>query len=244
MSFADQSEFAVRFEWGLAGLRATAQNAVIAIIDVLSFTTSVSVACGRGALVFPCDWNEEHAVALAMREHATLAARRGNEDMFRERFSLSPDSLLSISAATRIVLPSQNGSVLAHEASLDGRTCVAASIRNASATAAWLMGQNRSIAVIAAGERWPDGTLRFALEDFLGAGALIAHLSGSRSPEAATAEAAFRAAHTALRETLEQSSSGQELVQRGFANDVSLAAELSVERLVPVLHNGAFSGVS
>ena len=48
---------------------------------------------------------------------------------------------------------------------------VAASLRNAEAVGAWIGEQDyNSVAVVAAGERWPDGSLRPALEDLLGAG--------------------------------------------------------------------------
>jgi hypothetical protein len=54
MSFADQASFPVRFDWGLPGLRATASDAIVVLIDIFSFTTSVSIACSRGAIVAPC----------------------------------------------------------------------------------------------------------------------------------------------------------------------------------------------
>src|SRR5205814_330300 len=94
----------------------------------------------------------------------------------------------------------------------------AASIRNAAAVAGWLSRQEGPISVIAAGERWEDGTWRFAVEDLVAAGAVIAHLEGHRSPEAASAVAAFNAARDELLAVLQGCSSGRELMNRGFPN--------------------------
>src|SRR5580765_8914923 len=95
MPFTDQSQYTVRFEWGLTGLRATAADAVVVIVDILTFTTAVSVACGRGAVVFPCEWDTAMALELAAREEAKVAAKRGTEHDGLGRFSLSPESLLA-----------------------------------------------------------------------------------------------------------------------------------------------------
>ena len=173
MSFADQSEYSIRFEWGLPGLQATGTDAIIVLVDILSFTTSVSVACARGATVFPCRWHDGEASDLARRENAQLASRRGSESSDVGRFSLSPESLLRASPELRLVLPSQNGSVVAYEGMRQNRIVVAASIRNATAIASWLSRQDSAVSVIAAGERWNDGTWRFAIEDLLGAGAPV-----------------------------------------------------------------------
>ena len=74
---------------------------------------------------------------------------------------------------------------------------VAASLRKASAVGRWLhdrgYGTDRAVAVLPAGERWPDGSLRPALEDLLGAGAVLQALDASReacSPEAVSTRAA------------------------------------------------------
>jgi 2-phosphosulfolactate phosphatase len=90
--------------------------------------------------------------------------------------------------------------------------------------------------VIAAGERWPDGQLRPAVEDLLGAGALIQALGGGvlRSPEAETARACF-ASSAAPADLIQACASGVELIQRGFADDVAIATELNVSDTVPVL---------
>jgi 2-phosphosulfolactate phosphatase len=58
--FTNQSRFAVRFEWGERGLEAVGPgSAVIVVVDVLSFCTSVDVAAARGAQVLPYRWRDD-----------------------------------------------------------------------------------------------------------------------------------------------------------------------------------------
>jgi 2-phosphosulfolactate phosphatase len=122
---------------------------------------------------------------------------------------------------------------------------VGASLRNRAAVARWLSSRPGDVAVVAAGERWPDGTLRPAVEDLWGAGAVIAALVdlgvSGLSPEARVAEQAFRAAR--LPADLVGCTSGQELVGIGFAEDVEVAAELDASDVVPVLKGDAFVAV-
>ena len=97
------------------------------------------------------------------------------------------------------------------------------------------------ITVVAAGERWfmSDDSLRPALEDQAGAGAILASLEG-RSPEADGAVAVFRDARGDMLQRLLNSSSGREVGARGFTQDVELAAEIDVSETVPILLDGAF----
>jgi 2-phosphosulfolactate phosphatase len=106
------------------------------------------------------------------------------------------------------------------------------------ALAAQQLGQQ--ISVIAGGEKWPDGTLRVSIEDLLGAGAIIAYLEGTWSPEAEIAAAAFRSSRDNLQTIIRRCSSGKELAGRGRAQDVELASELDVSRCVPMLVEGAY----
>jgi 2-phosphosulfolactate phosphatase len=97
------------------------------------------------------------------------------------------------------------------------------------------------IAVIPAGERWRnDRSLRPALEDLIGAGAVIQHLPGRRSPEAQAAWAVYREARPDLDGNLRHYGSGKELIERGFEADVPLAAQLNVSDSAPVLVDGAY----
>jgi 2-phosphosulfolactate phosphatase len=94
------------------------------------------------------------------------------------------------------------------------------------------------VGIVPAGERWPDDSMRVAVEDALGAGAVAAALA-DRSPEAELAVAQFAAARErGLADVLAASSSGRELHADGFAADVELAAQLDASSVVPRLRDG------
>ena len=232
----DQQEFDIRCEWGAHGIAVLAPiSDVMIIIDVLSFSTSVDVAVAQGAVVFPYRWRDDTARAYAVFVGATLA----DPGRHPSRYSLSPASLTAIPSGTRIVLPSPNGSTLTLAAK--PTPVLAGCLRNAGAVAAVARKYGRKIAMIPAGERWKDdGSLRPSFEDLIGAGAIISHLNGPRSPEALVALAAFRAVESALDNALRQCSSGKELLEWGFATDVMLAAQLNVSECAPLLVNDAY----
>jgi 2-phosphosulfolactate phosphatase len=238
MSFVDQSGYEVRVEHGLRGLQAlaTVPLGAVVVVDVLSFSTCVSVAVEGGALVYPYPWQRDGLEAYARERSAVVAGDRGDPSA---RYSLSPASLVGAPPGERIVLPSPNGSSLSFEASGFG-TVIAGCLRNRAAVAARVSSDLYPVAVIAAGERWPDGSLRPALEDVVGVGAIVAALAGSRSPEAEAAVAVFEALRSDLSGTLRACSSARELVGRGFAADVEIAAERDRCNAVPVLASGCY----
>jgi len=246
MAYFDQEQFDLRCEWGLAGAGQLAPADVIIIVDVLSFSTSVDIAVGRGAVVLPYRWRDETAIAYARERNAELAGSRGGRDGAAGSYSLAPSSLVEAPRGLRLVLPSPNGSNLAFAAMSSGATVLAGCLRNASAVATWASRVGKKINVIPAGERWADGTLRPAMEDLVGAGAILKLLAGRRSPEAQAAVAAFEDAAGNLSERLLACSSGRELAERGFGRDVELAAELDVSEVAAVLRGDAFvaAGVS
>jgi 2-phosphosulfolactate phosphatase len=229
---------------------------VVVVVDVLSFTTAIEVAVGRGAVVFPHRWPDPGAAAFARRVGAVLAGRRdeprstgepprGSPDPSgpggRPPYSLSPVSLLDVPPGTRLVLPSPNGSAVAAAIAHAGPVVLAGCLRNASAVAraAREAGGDGPVGVVAAGERRPDGALRPAVEDLLGAGAVLHALGGRPSPEARAAVAAFR--QRDLPRDLLASASGRELAALGRTAEVHLAAEHDVSQVVPVLRGGAFT---
>ncbi len=156
---------------------------------------------------------------------------------------------------------STNGADAAAAAQRAGTTVLLGALRNAAAVAQAVLaiqerrGARTSVSVIAAGERAADGTLRFAVEDQLGTGAIIDALTAVGidhcSPEAAASAAAFRTLRPALRHLFLASGSGRELAigvastarmqERGIRPaSVEEAAELDASPHVPELRDGRF----
>ncbi|WP_430782576.1 2-phosphosulfolactate phosphatase [Actinoplanes sp. G11-F43] len=137
MSPYSQAGFRVRCEWGPAGAKAVGSGTtIVAVVDVLSFTTSLTVAADRGIEVFPFRWRDERAVAFAAGHRATLAVGRSQVGPDHP-VSLSPATIRSASGIERLVLPSPNGSAIARILAEQGATVIGVSLRNARAAAAW-----------------------------------------------------------------------------------------------------------
>ncbi len=231
-----QHEYELRCEWGLHGVHTLAPfSDVVIIVDVLSFSTSVSVAVERGAVVYPYAGPRDELPAFAESVDAEIADKRGSGT----RYSLSPSSLAAVPAGMRLVLPSPNGSTLSLQT---GSTATfAGCLRNARAVAQAAMQAGTRIAVIPAGERWrADGSLRPSFEDLVGAGAILSYLRGSLSPEATSAVSAYERAANQLEEMLFACGSGRELIDGGSRSDVRLAAELNLGQCAPRLVSGAY----
>jgi 2-phosphosulfolactate phosphatase len=119
---------------------------------------------------------------------------------------------------------------------------VLGSIQNRRALADWALerqgdlGDRFTIAVVAAGEVRADGSLRFAVEDLLAAGAVIDALADVGidycSPESAAASASFTGLRNATSHLISSSASGQALgrpsVQLDDVDDVTVLREFRV----------------
>jgi 2-phosphosulfolactate phosphatase len=217
----------IRFAWGYDGARSAAERGdIIVIVDVLRFTTAVCAAVATGGSVRPCEKPED--------------GRSGE-------YSLSPGSYRDLPPGTDVVLWSLNGATCA----ILGRKTphlLAGALVNARATAAAVMRlmseTGLPVSVIACGERWKvpgdDGALRFAIEDALGAGAILSGIDGDKSPEARWCEAAFRELRHDLPGVLRQCGSGLELIERGNAADLDHAADLERYDCAAVFREGRF----
>jgi 2-phosphosulfolactate phosphatase len=251
----EQDDFDLRVEWGLDGVRALGPHcAVLVVVDVLVFTTTVDVAVGQGARVLPLPWRDERAAEAAAAAGATrtptgLAGLDGQPSTTGGGgWTLRPSSLVgTVPAGTFLAITSANGAHLSAAAARTGATVLAGCLRNASAVAAAAveLAGARPIGVVAAGERWktPDAPLRPSLEDHLGAGAVVSAITGrsAPSPEATLAGLTYRAARGRVPELLADSISGRELAVAGVPEDVAIASEEDVSTTVPVLSDGVFA---
>lgn len=240
-----QQDFGVRFEWGPTGCQQLSiESGCVVVVDVLSFTTAVTVATARGMALLPLPLGAGDPDAYAAAQGASLAVRR-REVSKEQPWSLSPSSLAGGPFTERLVLPSPNGALTSLVAK---GTVVAGCLRNASTVARWIIDRgygstDRPALLVAAGERWPDGSLRPAIEDGVGAGAILGPLqdAGLRlSPEAAAMADLYRAIDDP-REAIGACSSGRELQRIGYGHDVDDAVAIDAERHVPLLRDGAFT---
>ncbi|HZP80353.1 MAG TPA: 2-phosphosulfolactate phosphatase [Chthonomonadaceae bacterium] len=236
-----QTGFRCKLEWGWRGAReAAARGDILVVVDTLRFSSAVVTAVQQGGLIYPCASSEDHA-ALAR----SLGAEAAATATVAGRFSLSPLTYLDMGPGTRVVLPSPNGATCSRYAAATPHLFVGALLNAgavAAAVAAVLDATDLAVTVLACGERWQtpseDGELRFALEDYLGAGAILSELPHEKSPEALACAGAFRQRRSDLAAILWECGSGRELQAKGHGEDVRHAARWNLYEAVPVMREG------
>lgn len=250
-SFDPWPPVAVHVEWGSTAAKlAAARGDDIVIVDVLSFSTTLTLAAEHGIDSYVYSGPEldtmggRDAVARSVGARPAAAKRAAGPG----QVSLSPASIVGAGPGA-VLFTSLNGALAVSTAGAAPILAVGC-LRNYRA-AARLAAQRLAsragtrVTVVACGEHWSsvsdeDG-LRPCAEDLLGAGAIAAELAAAGytvSPEAAAAAATF----TALGGMPAAIVGARELVAAGFADDVRLAAELDVTDLVPVRDDSDPSG--
>lgn len=236
----NQDRHRCRLEWGHRGAKAAAERGdILVVVDVLSFSTTVATAAHHGVVIYPSLTKDKFR--LAERVGAEVAFRR-HEVPQLGRFSLSPRTFVGADRGAKVVLESLNGATCC----ILGKPCphvVIGCLNNARAIGENVNGlldlTERGVTILACGERWPtrfdDEQLRMAVEDYLGAGAIISQIRVDKSPEAKVAAAAFEAVSGRLEETLLLCGSGIELCSKNYADDVRHASRLDLYDCVPVV---------
>jgi 2-phosphosulfolactate phosphatase len=188
--------------------------------NTLGSATPQSTAEAQGAFQVRFDWGVAGAKAIATSGADAIVWADQLGAIQLGAMSLPSEA----SGSSRLSLPSI--------------TTVHGTIQASAALAAWALqrqtalGGRFTIAVVAAGEPRDDGSLRFAVEDLLAAGAVIDALTAVGidhcSPEAAAASAAYVGLSRASRHLITASVSGQSL--GGPTPDLSPVTEVVILR--------------
>ena len=243
-------------------------GSTVVVIDTLRATTTIACAVARGVVV-----ETVSSIAEAKRRRGArvlIAGERGgkklpgfdlgnspvdieaasrgtaspsgrNEGQAASRGTASPSGRNEPSlAGKRLVLTTTNGTgAIARSAA--ARAIYVGALVNASAIAR-AVAKDESLVLLCAGR-----TTGVALEDLLGAGAIIAALPASCFDEAQLSDGArlsldlFRRAKKDLHAFLRECESGRNLLRMGAAADVALCAELDRVAVSPRLLRGRFS---
>lgn len=237
----------VHLEWGFTGAGLAAERGdVVVIVDILSFSTTLTVALERGITPLVMSPEEIEARGGYEATEAWLGAKviSKTRRVTDGGCSLSPASVLRAVGLDHVVFTSLNGA-RAVASSAGATATVVLSLRNRAACArvvARLRKETgRRVTVVPCGEHWSstsdrDG-FRPSLEDWWAAGALATRLAEhglSLSPEADVAAEAVASTAPRHRGLIHECVSGRELVAKGFAEDVEISAELDVSDAVPV----------
>lgn len=239
----------IHVDWSLEGLQFALKNDdVVVIVDTLRFSSAVVTAVAHGFTIYPVE-NEEKGRERAASLGAEMAGKPGSA-----KFSLSPLSFLAPQTAHKaVVLYSPNGAACA-SLIRDDQTAFVGCLLNARAVAeqahACASRTGNSVTVIACGEQRAlasgeriiyikeDAQRVFAIEDYLGCGAIISAVTMAKTPEAEVCEAAFRACQDRIVELLLGSFSGRYLQEQELIADVEHAAQLNLYDIAPVVRNG------
>lgn len=240
----NQAPFQCRMDWGVRGAKeASDRGDIIVVVDVISFSSAMVNAVHNGVVVYPFPRTGD------IKEFGELT---GAEPCILERSRARELGLPSLSATSfneshrgkKFVISSINGATCVKVATNKDNYIFVGCFLNAEAVARVVnkikKETSKNITVIACGERWKSINdepleLRPSIEDYLGAGAILELLDGTKSPEAKVCISAFRDSKDDLVELIKDSSSGRELLARGFPEDVSFCSRLNSFTEVPFL---------
>lgn len=232
-------------EWGAAGAAlAAARGDIVVVVDVLSFSTTLTIAVSRD---FTCLVRspEEIRQMGGLEAAASVLGARPMSKSRRVRpgeLSLSPASLLAAQPGQRALFTSLNGAAVTTAAAASPALVIGC-LRNATAVAEKVSrmladGVARRVTVVACAEQWTtvergtDG-IRPSVEDWVGAGLISARLAERGLGLSAEARLAAGAALSCSPNVLADCVSARELRARGFGDDVALALEVDVSNRVP-----------
>jgi len=215
------------------------KEALVVIVDVLRASTTIVTALGAGArAVVPVATPDAGRRLRDSDPSLLLGGERGGTTIGGFDLGNSPLEYTPQRVHDRVIcMTTTNGVPLA--VSMSASQCLLwGSLRNARAVASAAVRARSPVVLACAGT---DG--RMAIEDVLGAGAIVAALSSMRggaitlgSDSTRIALELFRLMKDTLHDTLLESTHGKTLRALGFSEDIAFAAELDAETsVVPIM---------
>lgn len=202
---------------------------VAIMVDVLRASTTITVALEKIPNIIPTLEIEE-ALALAPEHQAFLAGERGGATIEGFDVGNSPIEIQKLRGETLIITTSNGTRILE---GIHGRALIGSFI-NAQAVAkkAGEIAVDH-IEVVMAGVRG-----QFAIEDFLGAGAIISHLQDQELDEMAQAACLATGNPGMVDHAVKNSRSARNLKKLGFGEDVNFCLQRDKLKLVPEFKDG------
>ncbi len=224
------------------------RGAHVAVVDVLRATTTIATALAHGAAgVIPVA-EPGDAIALANRLGRDRVLLCGERHSVRiEGFDLdnSPASFTPEAVAGKTLLITTTNGTRALRAVATAASVRTAALVNRAAVAGALADEEGDIVIVCAGDA--NG---FALEDAIGAGALVdallQHPGGDRIDVRDGARAAallYRGVVGRLTDAIASADHAQSLAGKGFLRDLALSADLDVIDVVPTMRDGILQAV-
>jgi len=240
----------VQLDWSIEGLQfALDHNNIVVIVDTLRFSSAVVTAVSNGFTLYPVS-DQQRGTQLAESIGAEMSGKPG-----QARYSLSPLSYLNTDDGCNkeVVLFSPNGAACA-ELVRKHDTAYIGCLLNAKAVGQYISRQaqqtHQNVTVIAAGEQRSIDTGEkivyiqknarrvFAVEDYLGCGAIFCYTDLSKTAEAEVCALAYEASQSRLLDILCKSFSGQYLIQHNLSGDIEHAGQVNRYDIVPAIRDG------
>jgi 2-phosphosulfolactate phosphatase len=240
----------VHIDWAQDGLMYALKNRdIVVVVDTLRFSSAVVTAVAHGFSIYPVP-DRQHGEKLSETVDACMAGRSDEPGI-----SISPVSFVNVPVdhSRNVILPSPNGATCS--AMINAEDCaLVGCFLNAQAAGEMLTSlaysKGRNVTVIACGEQRsvvtgqrvvyvPEDAHRvFAIEDYLGAGAIIVNTSLQRSAEAEICARSFMAAENDLSALVRDSFSGRYLIEHDMVADIDHAVQINRYTIVPSIHGG------
>ncbi len=237
----------VQLDWGIDGLKlALGNHDIVVIVDTLRFSTAIVTAVANGFTIYPFS-DKEKGAHYAHGIGAEISGKSGEA-----KYSLSPSSFMNAADKEnkKVVVFSPNGAACA-ELVREHDIAYIGCLLNAKVLGKQIdkvvIEKKKNITIIAAGEQRAIDTGErivhdlkeaqrvFAVEDYLGAGAIISYSRLKKTSAAEVCELAFRASQDKLKDLMLKSFSGKYLVQHNLTKDVEHAAQLNQYDIIPII---------